>query len=178
MRIRSAICGYAIACRLLELRLSRRNIDAYSESSEGPVSRRTYPLMVALHTIVLGGTLLFGGRARFWPAAAFLAVQPLRFWLIRSLGRGWNTRGVVPSDLSFVSDGPYAWLAHPNYTVVAIELFSLPAAFALSRLGAVASMLNAALLFVRIREEEALLGELPGYRDYLDSHRRLIPFVF
>ena len=175
MLIRVALCFYAIACRLIELRLSRRNIEGYAAKKEGAGSRASYPVMVAMHVIVLAATLLLGGRVRRPYAATFLLVQPLRFWIIQTAGRAWNTRGAVPSGFALASHGPYRFVAHPNYTVVAIEVLTLPCAFGLYRFGVLASLVNAALLAIRIRDEEALLLETPGYSDYLRSHPRFIP---
>src|SRR5688572_9816905 len=107
MLARVQICGYAITSRLLELRFSRHNIRAYPSAEEGRWSRLSFPLVVLVHTLVLGGTLLFGGRPR-WPLLLpFLLVQPLRAWVIATLGWRWNARGVVPSSMEVATTGPY-----------------------------------------------------------------------
>jgi methyltransferase len=176
--IRLAVCGFAIVCRLAELGFSRRNIEGYVEGHEGNWSRRSYPAVVLLHAGVLGGTLLTGGRPLWAFLVAFLAVQPLRAWVLLTLGNRWNTRGVVPSGMQPETRGPYAFIRHPNYTVVAIELFSLPAAFGLIRLAAAATALNAGLMWLRIRDEEALLQKLPGYQEHFGGRKRFIPGIF
>jgi methyltransferase len=174
---RLAVCVFAIACRLAELRVSGRNIRRYGVATEGERSRRTYPLIVALHTVVLGSTLLFGRRRVRWPLLGmFLAAQPVRAWVLLTLGGRWNARGVVPSAMTPATDGPYAYVRHPNYIVVAVELFSLPAAFGLGKLASAASLVNAWLLWLRIRDEEALLAEVPGYAEHFDDKPRFIPW--
>jgi methyltransferase len=61
-----------------------------------------------------------------------------------------------------VTRGPYRWLCHPNYPVIAAELAILPPAFdrIASALGFSAG--NALLLLRRIRLEDATLGR-PSY---------------
>jgi methyltransferase len=107
-----------------------------------------------------------------------LLVQPLRWWVFRSLGRRWNTRGAVPETMSIEMGGPYAYVRHPNYTVVAVELASLPLAFGLPRLAFAATLVNALLMVVRVRDEEALLFRLPGYEAHFGDKKRFIPGVF
>ncbi len=167
------------AARLVELRLSSTNIEASGSASEGEWSRRTYPLIVALHTTVIAGTLLFGRSPvrRPW-LVLLLALQPVRAWVLFLLGRRWNTRAAVATDLVPETRGPYAFVRHPNYTVVFGELFSLPAAFGLPMLGAAAVVANGVLLGPRIAEEESALMRLPGYADHFADKPRFIPGLF
>jgi methyltransferase len=167
------------AARLLELAFSQRNLRASTNPRESVLSRVNFVLIAALNIAVIGGTLLFGRNQpkRSW-LLALLAVQPLRYWLIATLGRRWNVRGAVSPDLVIATDGPYACLRHPNYTVLAVELAALPAAFGLARLAAVATLVNLVVLAVRVREEEALLFEVPGYREHFAHKRRFVPGVF
>jgi methyltransferase len=176
---RALVCGYMAAARLLELRLSRHNIEESGPSGEGQASRRSYPLIVALHSIVIGGTLLAGSRRarRHW-LAALLLCQPLRLWVLLTLGRRWNVRGAVSPVTEVATSGPYRYVRHPNYTVVAVELFTLPAAFGLTKLALSASATNAGLLAIRIRDEEELLMKLPGYRDHFETRPRFLPGLF
>jgi methyltransferase len=135
--------------------------------------------MVALHTAVIGGTALLGRRKpRLVWLALLLAVQPLRWWVLSTLGKRWNARGVVPNYMELATDGPYAHVRHPNYSVVAVELLALPAAFGLDRLAAIATVSNAGLLALRVRDEEALLFGLPGYAEHFDDKPRFLPGLF
>jgi methyltransferase len=59
-----------------------------------------------------------------------------------------------------IASGPYRFVSHPNYCVVAAEILVLPLVFGLVWYGLVFSALNAALLWIRIRAEEAALVEL------------------
>jgi methyltransferase len=163
----------AVGCvalqRLLELRLSRRNERLLHARGAIERGRGHYPLMVALHALWLLSTLIEGllrgpGLPALWPipAALFLLVQPLRYWSIRSLGDYWNTRILVVPDAKLVARGPYRYLRHPNYLVVAVEVATFPLIFGAWVTALVFSVLNAALLFVRIREENRALAELAG----------------
>jgi methyltransferase len=162
-------CAAVAAQRLAELFLSRRN--ERSARSRGAVERGAghYPFMVGLHALWLVCTLV-EGLARgpelpaYWPVALtlFLLVQPLRYWAILSLGPAWNTRILVVAGRGLVARGPYRFLRHPNYVVVAVEILAFPLIFGAWATALVFTALNAALLRVRIREEEKALRELAG----------------
>ena len=124
-------------------------------------------MMVGLHSLWLVSTLveglLRGPEIPAWwpvPLAAFLLVQPLRYWAIVSLGENWNTKILVVPDGKLVSSGPYSYFSHPNYIVVAVEILTFPLIFGASITAIAFSLLNAALLFVRIRTENQALKEL------------------
>ena len=177
--IRIALCALMAAARLGELAYSKRNVRRYGGGVEGRWTRGTYPLVVLVHTVVLAGTGLRGRRRPGVPwLAALLAVQPLRAWVLVTLGDRWNARATVPASMTVATRGPYHWVRHPNYTVVVVELLALPMAFGLGALAMTAGVVNAVLLAGRIREEEAALMRLPGYREHFESKARFIPGVF
>ena len=153
--------------RLLELRLSRRN--ERRARARGAVERGTghYKPIVAMHASWLVSTFVEGALRgpdlpAFWPVplALFLLVQPLRYWAILSLGENWNTRILVVPGVEPVARGPYRYLRHPNYVVVAVEILTFPLIFGAWVTALAFSALNAVLLFVRIGEENRALAEL------------------
>ncbi len=151
--------------RLLELGLSRRNERRLRARGAVERGRGHYPFMVALHALWLFSTAVEGSRrpgARLGRAAlaAFLLAQPLRYWAIASLGEHWNTRILVVPGEKLVRKGPYRYVRHPNYLVVATEVLALPLIFDARFTALVFSILDAALLAVRIREEERALRDL------------------
>jgi methyltransferase len=155
--------------RLLELRLSRRNERSIRARGALERGRGHYPLMVGLHVLWLLSTLVEGilrGPAlpTYWPIplALFLLVQPLRYWAILSLGDYWNTRVLVVPGAKLVRRGPYRYFRHPNYVVVFVEIATFPLIFGAWVTALIFSILNAALLYVRIREENRALAELAG----------------
>jgi methyltransferase len=106
-----------------------------------------------------------------WPfAAAYLLLQPLRLWVLVSLGGRWTTRIIVLPGAPLVRSGPFRLLRHPNYAIVVAEIALLPLAFGLWEMAAVFSLLNAAVLAIRIRaEERALRGSEPSLSLPLDG---------
>ena len=130
--------------------------------------RGHYPCMVALHVGLLGGCLAEAALldrpflpALGWPAlAVLLAAQGLRWWCIGTLGPRWNTRVIVVPDMPLVERGPYRWrrLPHPNYLAVVLEGLALPLVHTAWLTAATFTLLNAPLLAVRIRCEDAALG--------------------
>ena len=125
---------------------------------------RHYPLIVALHAAWLAGLwLLAWNRAVSIPwLAVFVVLQAGRLWVLATLGERWTTRIIVLPAESLVRRGPYRWLRHPNYVVVAGEIVALPLAFGLYPYALAFSVLNAAVLYLRIRaEEQALARALP-----------------
>jgi methyltransferase len=155
--------------RLLELALSRRNERRLL--ARGAVERGSghYPVVVAVHALWLASTLVEGlvrgpEIPAWWPVplAAFLLVQPLRYWAILSLEENWNTRVLVVPGGKLVRSGPYRYFPHPNYVVVAVEILTFPLIFGAWITAIVFSLLNVALLYVRIKTENRALRELAG----------------
>ena len=155
--------------RLAELRYSRRNERRLRARGAVERGRGHYPAMVAIHTLWLVSTLVEGllrgpEPPAWWPVplAAFLLVQPLRYWAILSLGENWNVRVLLVPGTRLVRSGPYRLFPHPNYVVVAVEVASFPLIFGAWATALVFSALNAAFLYVRIREENRALRDLAG----------------
>ena len=159
--------------RLVELRVARRN-GAWARARGGvEYGRAHYPFMVALHTALLVGCVaevLLLDRPFLpwlgWPMLVLLvASSSLRWWCIRTLGRQWNTRVLVVPGLPLVTGGPYRWLRHPNYVIVAVELVAIPMVHGAWVTAIVASIANAVLLLgFRIPAEEAALRQAAAAR--------------
>ena len=123
-----------------------------------------YPLIVALHAAWLAGLWLMAwNRAVSIPwLAVFVLLQLGRLWVLATLGERWTTRIIVLPGEALVRRGPYRMLRHPNYVVVAGEILVLPMAFGLVAYAIAFSLLNGAVLYLRIRaEEQALARALP-----------------
>lgn len=156
----AAVAGVA-AQRLGELAWSRRNERRLRARGAVEHGAGHYPVMVAMHTGWLVATAVEGARRRrFHPAllTAFLVMQPLRLWVLRTLGDRWTTRVLSVPGEPLVAAGPYRVMRHPNYAVVAVEIATLPAAFGAWGTAGVASIANALVLRRRIRVEDAALG--------------------
>ena len=155
MTLSIVILGLVTLQRLSELVLARRNTNALFKRGAVEVAAGHYPLIVALHTLWLAGLwLLAWDRAvnLAW-LTVFIALQLLRVWVIATLGSRWTTRIIVLPGEPLVKRGPYRFLSHPNYLVVVGEIAALPLAFGLSAFALIFSLLNAAILYVRVRAE-------------------------
>jgi methyltransferase len=149
--------------RLAELAISQRNL-AWSKARGGrEYGFAHYPAVVALHAGLLVGCVVEAAHRPFLPALGwpmFVLVvlsQALRWWCIATLGPRWNTRVVVVPGLRLVTTGPYRWFKHPNYVAVVVEGFALPLVHTAWITALTFTVLNAALLTVRIRCENAAL---------------------
>jgi methyltransferase len=153
------------AQRLAEIALARRNMKRLLAQGGHEVGAAHYPLLVVLHVGWLVALFLAAVPATriSWPIVGlFLVLQGLRVWTVSSLGRFWTTRIVALPDAPLVRRGPYRWLRHPNYAIVAAELAVLPLAFGLWKIALVVSALNLPLLAWRIRVENTALVGRPG----------------
>jgi len=155
--------------RVAELVVSVRNAAWSKERGGIETGQGHYPFMVVLHTGLLVGALVEAWVRRpdvpsalAWSMLGLVvASQALRWWCIVSLGRRWNTRVIIVPGLPPVRSGPYRLLRHPNYVAVVVEGVALPMVHAAWITAAVFSVLNAGLLAVRIRAEDAALATLP-----------------
>lgn len=153
-----------IVQRLLELRVAKANERWARAQGATEYGQGHYWTFFVLHPAWLLCLLLEGRASRSrvnWPILAlFLLLQPLRYWVMWSLGRYWNTRILIVPQGKRVEGGPFKYLRHPNYAVVALELAAGPLAVGAWRTALAFSLLNAALLLgVRIPAEEAALRE-------------------
>ena len=87
-----------------------------------------------------------------------LAANALRWWCIATLGPYWSARVIVIPGTTLVRSGPYRWFAHPNYVAVIIEGAALPLAGSAWITACTFTVLNAALLTVRLRCETQALA--------------------
>lgn len=156
--------------RLAELVVAQRHLRWARARGAVESGAGHYPAMVALHSGLLVGCLVEVQLAdRPWHLAlalpmiaVVLAAQGLRWWCIHALGQQWNTRVVVVPGLPLVRSGPYRMMRHPNYVAVVAEGLALPLVHTAWLTAVVFTVLNAALLTVRIRCESALLAEVAG----------------
>ena len=153
--------------RLGELAIARRHGKALLARGAFEIGRRHYPVMVTLHAAWLAVLwLTVGGRAvNLALLALFIALQMLRVWVLATLGERWTTRIIVLPGAPLVTGGPFRLLRHPNYLVVVGEIAVLPLVFGLAWVAIGFSLLNAAMLWVRIGvESRELYGQEPSPR--------------
>jgi len=156
--------------RLSELFLAARNARIIRSLGGYEIGAGHYLCLVVLHVLFFASLIVEVTTATApyslpsgWLAyfAVFLLVQCLRYWCIWSLGIHWNTRILILPGSLPVRRGPYRFMRHPNYLVVAVELFALPMTFGASLTAISFTLLNAWLL-LRIRiplEEQAVYAQ-------------------
>lgn len=157
--------SFVIFQRLLELVVARRNEKWVRAQGAIEYGKEHYPFIVALHTAFLISmiaeyylapvTMLFNP----YYLITFLVLICLKIWVIGTLGKYWNTKILRIPGVQLVSKGPYKFVKHPNYIIVIAEIAIIPLVFHLYYTVMLFSLLNAAMLFVRIRvENRALAG--------------------
>jgi methyltransferase len=159
-----------VAERSAELVVSKRHARWAIARGGVESGRGHYPAMVALHTALIAGAalepLLFGRRFRprlGWPMLGLaLGAQALRWWCVATLGQRWNTRVITIPGLPRIRSGPYRALSHPNYLAVVVEGLALPLVHSAWLTAGAFTLLNAPLLAVRIRSENAALKRAEG----------------
>ncbi len=159
----AAIILGLVACqRLAELVLARRNTKKLL--ARGAVERGAahYPLFILLHAAWLVAVFAFAAKDAppVWAwLGLYLLLQGVRLWVITSLGPYWTTRIITVPGAPLIRSGPYRFLRHPNYAVVAAEIAILPLAFREYRVALVFFALNLALIAWRARIENQVLAE-------------------
>jgi methyltransferase len=153
------ILGIVTLQRAAELVISSRNTSKLKARGAVELAPGHYPLIVAVHATWLISLWVWGHDQPLNVVVLllYLVLQGFRFWVMWTLGGRWTTRIIVLPGLPLVSTGPYRFLSHPNYAVVAGEIAVLPVVLGLSRLAAAFTILNAAVLAIRIKAENRAL---------------------
>ncbi len=156
-----AIMLFITLQRISELVIAQSNTKALLARGAVEFGRSHYPVMVLMHAswlAVLWGTV--GGASVSIPLLAVFAVlQAMRVWVLATLGRRWTTRIIVPKEEAPITSGPFRIMRHPNYFVVICEIAVVPLMFGLVWVAVLYSALNAAMLWVRIRAENAAYSD-------------------
>ena len=155
-----AILAFVTLQRLSELLLAQANTRRLRALGAVEYGRSHYPLIVALHAAWLVSLWwLAPSRPIHWPFLVLFALLQLgRLWVIRTLGPRWTTRIIVLPGAPLVARGPFRVFSHPNYLVVIGEIAVLPLVFGLWRVALIFTLLNAAVLTIRIRAENTAIG--------------------
>jgi len=156
--------SYVILLRIGELLLSKRNEKWLLQNGAIEYGKKHYPLIVTLHLLFFISLIIeYLTRQTSSYSLLFIILYFLiivfKAWVILSLGKFWNTKIYHISNLPLVKKGPYKYLKHPNYMIVIAEIAVIPLAFHLYFTAITFSILNAMMLFVRIKEEDKILKE-------------------
>ncbi len=146
--------------RLSELWIAKRNTQWLLDRGGREAAPEHYPYIVAMHAAWLIGLWIFAhdqAVTLHW-IGLFFILQAFRVWILVTMGPRWTTRIIVLLDAPLVDHGPFRWVSHPNYCVVAAEILVLPLAFGLVWYALLFSVLNAIILTIRIRAENEALA--------------------
>ena len=161
MSLSQAIVLLVALQRLVELIYARRNTQRLLAAGGIEAGSSHYPIFMILHMSWLLAlfVLVPADAPIYWSLIGlFVALQIGRVWVIASLGGRWTTRVITLPDAPLVRRGPYRWLRHPNYLIVAAEVAVLPLAFGAWEIALVFTALNLPLLAYRIRVEDRALA--------------------
>lgn len=170
--------------RCIELVIAKSNEKWMTNQGAYEVGKQQYKYIVMMHImflISLCTEVLYFGRepASWWwiPFSLFVGAQIVRFWSLSSLGRFWNTRIIILPNAEVVTKGPYRFIRHPNYVIVAIEILTLPLLFQAYFTAILFSIVNTFLLMVRIQQEEAALAASTNYQDEFAFKGKFVPLL-
>jgi methyltransferase len=160
------LLGVIAVERVAELVVSQRHATASVGRGGVEYGQGHFPVMVVLHVALLAGCVAepLAGHRAFIPALAWpmivvvVAANTLRWWCIHTLGQRWTARVIVLPGMPLVRSGPYRWFAHPNYVAVVVEGAALPLVGDAWITACAFTVLNAALLTVRLRCETRALA--------------------
>ena len=156
-----AVLAFVLVERCSELVYARRNTLALLARGAREVAPEQYPWFILLHAGWLAAMLFFiprGTPPNVLLLAAFFVLQVGRAWVLMTLGPYWTTRIITLPYAPLVQRGPYRFVRHPNYLVVALEIALLPLAFGAWPIALSFTIANTLLLALRIRAEDRALA--------------------
>ncbi len=170
MMLFSYLIGFVILQRVVELVLAKRNERQLKKNGAIEFGTGHYPWMVLLHTgffsVLIIEVVAFQREvSSFWMLwlTIFVLAQMGRMWVISSLGEYWNTKIIVLPNAKVIAKGPYKYVRHPNYMIVATEILVISLLFNAFFTAVLFSLLNAWMMSIRIPEEERALRENTEY---------------
>jgi len=130
---------------------------------------------LCLFMIAFSGRLI--ARQPLWLALE-LAGLMLGCWAFYAMGwRNLRTTPLVPPEATLVTGGPYRFIRHPMYSALLLIVWALIAEdFSLVRL-ATGLILTLNMAIKMLFEERLLQRHFPQYHSYMETTKRLIPFV-
>jgi methyltransferase len=148
--------------RFAEFLWDRRNTEQLLAAGAIEVGQAHYPLVLLVPAAWLAGLWTVGHqRAVVAPfLLVFLLLQVARYWVLATLGRHWTTRILVLPGGPPITAGPYKFVRHPNYLVMAGEVAVVPLALDLPLYALLFLIAFAGMPAVRIPVENAALADI------------------
>lgn len=158
---------FIICQRLTELAIAKSNEKWMKARGGIETGNEHYKWFILLHCLFFLGIIaesLYRNQSSLAPnmllLSLFLVTQLVRVWCIQTLGRFWNTKIIVLPRVALIKKGPYKYVKHPNYIIVAVELFLIPFLFGAYYAAMIFPILHILLLKIRIPQEEKALAAL------------------
>lgn len=165
------VVALALGLMMAEARVSSANERALLARGARAVPGDWYPVVAIVYPAVIlaMGVEGFVRAAQQVPAAdhgpawfasgalLFLASKGLKYWAIRALGERWTFRVLVLPGVPRVTDGPYRYIAHPNYLAVVGELAGTAMMCGAKNSGVVCVAGYASIMWMRARFEDRAL---------------------
>lgn len=153
---------FVVLLRIVELIIARSNEKWMRRNGAVEYGQAHYPFIILLHTLFFFSLIAeynFSSTVHFYPilVVVYLILAALKFWVIGSLGKFWNTKILRIPAAILINKGPYKYVKHPNYMIVVAELIVIPMCFQLVYTAVIFTFLNAIMLYVRIKEENRVL---------------------
>lgn len=156
--------------RSIELMIAKRNEQQLKKQGALEFGTEHYPWMLLLHTgfftiLILEVVSFNRAVSTQWMLwlTLFIAAQIGRIWVIHSLGMYWNTKIIVLPKSEVIIKGPYKYIKHPNYVIVATEILVISLLFNAFFTCIVFTLLNAWMMYIRIPIEERAMKENTEY---------------
>jgi methyltransferase len=171
-----------IVQRVTELFIAKRNEKWMLKRGGVEYGSEHYPFIVTLHVLFLLSLLvevsiLQRELTNLWylliPILAL--TQIIRYWSVFSLGNFWNTKIIIVPNNQVVSKGPYRYMKHPNYVVVAVEILLIPLLFQAYITALLFTLLNIVMMTIRIPIEEKALQRHTNYQKVFNLRTRFVP---
>ena len=138
-------------------------------------------LLVTVQVITIAYLVLFTSwnELPLWAYFLTAAAGFLAFWAIFTMQLVQLRVTPTPADHArLITHGPYRIIRHPMYT--SLLLLAAPlviAEFSMIRL--IAALIMAADLWFKMNYEERLLLEkFPGYKEYIHTSKRVLPYIY
>ncbi|MUK87310.1 hypothetical protein GMD78_02695 [Ornithinibacillus sp. L9] len=157
---------FIICQRLVELLIAKSNEKWMKDRGGIEKGEEHYKWFIYLHCLFFLSVMvevMINGKPNHQLNYAFffifIAAQLCRIWCIYTLGRFWNTKIIVLPRVALIKKGPYKYVKHPNYIIVAVELFIIPMLFGAYISAFIFPVLHILLLKIRIPSEEKALAK-------------------
>jgi protein-S-isoprenylcysteine O-methyltransferase Ste14 len=181
------LAGYAGVAGFFALEAALRRKGSASSLAATPEDQGTTRMIVIGYAVAAGlAPVLRGIAPRQLPALAgpvglglVAGGLALRAWSMQTLGAHYSRTLRTEADHDIVETGPYRLVRHPGYTgsLLTWTGFALSSG-SLPVVALVAGLLGRAYRQRITAEEQLLNRELPGYAEYTERTKRLIPLVW